>query len=132
MDKSFVANEEDQWQYQQALEDHVINPNQLIYVNKSQKDQNSSLHCRLWSKNDQPSFCPSYLISIDGKQCLLLAACDLDGFVTEAYETVLQSTGPNDTDLTHGTIDTVRCLICGSAKNLFRSSQDTIVGNIVP
>ena len=88
-DKSFVANEEDQRQYQQALEDHVINVNQLIYIDESEKDRNSSRRRLLWSKKGQTPYRPSYLISVDGKRYLLLAACDLDGFVTEACETVL-------------------------------------------
>ena len=41
-DKSFVANEEEQEKYQEALEELVICPNQLIYVDESQKDRNSS------------------------------------------------------------------------------------------
>ena len=35
IDKSFVENEEEQHKYQEAIEELVIRPNQLIYVNES-------------------------------------------------------------------------------------------------
>ena len=45
MDKLFVANQEEQEEYQKALEERIIWPNQLIYIDKLQKDRNSS-RCR--------------------------------------------------------------------------------------
>ena len=92
-DKSFVANQEEQEEYQKALEDRIIRPNQLIYIDESQKDRNSSRRRRSWSQIGQTPFCPAYLQSIHRRRYSLLAACDVDGFVIDACETVEQSTG---------------------------------------
>jgi len=105
-DKSFVTNEEEQQKYQKALEEPVIRPDPLIYVDESQKDSNFSRRRRLWSKQGLIPFRPVYLPSADVKQYSLLAACDMDGSLVEPCETVLQSMGKNDTDMSRGTIDT--------------------------
>ena len=104
-DKSFVANEEEQQEYQKALEERILRPNQLLYIDESQKDRNSSRRRRSWSRRGLTPFRPAYLQSAHGTRYSLLAACDVDGFIVEACETVEQSTGQNDKDLTRGTID---------------------------
>ena len=104
-DKSFVVNEEEQQEYQKALEERILRPNQLIYIDESQKDRNSSRRRRSWSKRGQSPFRPAYLQSAHGRRYSLIAACDIDGFVLEACETVDQSTGQNDNDPTRGTVD---------------------------
>ena len=98
-DKSFVANQEEQEEYQKALEERIIRPNQLIYIDESQKDRNSSRRRRAWSKLGQTPFRPAYLQSAHGRRYSLLAACDADGFVIKACETVEQATGQNNKDL---------------------------------
>ena len=59
----------------------------------------------MWCKRGQTPFRPSYLQSAHGRRYSLLAACDINGFALEACETVEQSTGQNDKDLSRGTID---------------------------
>ena len=41
-DRSYAADEEERSEFLQALADRVINPNQLIFLDESQKDRNSS------------------------------------------------------------------------------------------
>ena len=49
-DRSYAADEEERSEFLQALADRVINPNQLIFLDESQKDRNSSRRRRCWSK----------------------------------------------------------------------------------
>ena len=46
-----------------------------------------------------------YLQSAHGRQYLLIAVCNVDGFVLEACKTVEQSMGQNDKDPIQGTVD---------------------------
>ena len=52
-DRSYAADKEERSEFLQALADRVINPNQLIFLDESQKDRNSSRRRRCWSKKDK-------------------------------------------------------------------------------
>ena len=104
-DRSYSSSEEEQREYQAALAARLINPDQLIFIDESQKDRNSSRRRRSWSRRGQTPFRPAYLARLHGKRYTLLAACDVHGFVIEACETVELSHGSTDNDPSHGTVD---------------------------
>ena len=80
-DKSFVTNEKEQKEYQKAFEERIIWPNQLLYIDESQKDCNSLQRRWLWCRRGQIPFRLAYLQSAHGRRYSLLAACDINGFV---------------------------------------------------
>jgi len=107
-DRSYAADKEERLEFLQALADRVINPNQLIFLDESQKDRNSSRRRRCWSKKGESPFREAYLASSHSKRYTFLGACDVDGFVIEACTTVEQSHGSDDTNPTRGTISSDR------------------------
>jgi DDE superfamily endonuclease len=107
-DRSYDADEEERNEYQQAINTMVAYPEMLVYLDESQKDRNSSRRRRMWSKRGQSPFRTAYFDGSHRKRYTLLAACDIDGFIFEACETVEQSRGVEDGDMTRGTIDTER------------------------
>jgi len=77
----------------------------LVFVDESAKDRNSSRRRRSWSKRGQTPFRDAYLASASGPRYTLIAACDLDGFILEACQTVEREHGAADRDPTRGTVD---------------------------
>ena len=104
-DRAYQASEEERGKYLSCLEEILLDPNQLIYIDESNKDVKSSCRRRMWSRRGQSPFRNAYFAGTHANRYTLIAACDLDGFVLEACETVEQQRNSSDTDETRGTID---------------------------
>ena len=106
-----VASQKDydeQEEFLEAVRSRLVNPNQLVFVDESQKDKNAARSRRCWSKRGLTPMRKVYFEGDRGKRYTMIAACDLDGFIYESCEIIFQATSSNDADPTHGTIDTGR------------------------
>ena len=110
-DRALLRSEEEQQKYKAALEKWVHKPDQLIYIDETQKDRNSSWRRRYWSLRGQTPFRNAYFAGTHAKRYTLLAACDLNGFVLGACETVQREHGDTDNDPTRGTVDRERFIM---------------------
>ena len=109
-DKTYHADKELQRQHEEELLLYCTHPNQLVYLDESQKDRNSSRRRRYWYMRGQSPFRDAYFEGTRGKRYTLLAACDWNGFLSNVCETVLQKSSSKDKDTSHGTIDGARIL----------------------
>jgi len=107
---TIIASQKDaaeQAEFLEAVRSRLTNPNQLVFVDESQKDKNAARRRRSWSKRGLTPFRTVYFEGSHGFRYTLIAACDVNGFIYEACEPIYQS-GSNDTDPTHGTVDQAR------------------------
>lgn len=107
-DKANQASLQDQQEYLRCIEEILLYPEMLVFLDETQKDRNSSRRRRMWSLKGQSPFRDSYFAESHSKRYTLLAAADLNGFILEACETVEHQRNTNDTDPTRGTIDADR------------------------
>jgi transposase len=91
--------------YQECIDRIVLDPSQLVFLDETQKDRNSSRRRRSWFRRGRNPFRDAYFAGSHGKRYTLVAACDINGFIIEACETILREEGPNDTDETRGTVN---------------------------
>lgn len=91
--------------YFRDLEYWMHDPSQLIFVDESAKDRNSSRRRRSWSRRGLTPFRKAYFAGSHFKRYTLIAACDINGFVLEACETVLREHGAADNNPSRGTVD---------------------------
>ena len=83
-DRSFAKDEEERNEFLEALENRrVINPNQLVFVDESQKDRNSTRRRRSWARRGLTPFCQSYLAKSDGKRYGTI--CSLQQISMDSY-----------------------------------------------
>ena len=102
------ATQQEREQVQEYLDELGLllgDTSQLVFVDESAKDRNSSRRRRSWSKKGQTPFQPAYLAQSSSNRYTLIAACDVNGFIVEACETVLRERGAADRDPTRGTVD---------------------------
>ena len=104
-DRTYDADEQKQKEYLEVLEEHCLHPSELVFIDESQKDRNSSRRRRHWFIRGLSPFCDAYFAGHKAKRYTLLAACDWNGFIWEACETVQQKSSSSDKDASHGTID---------------------------
>jgi hypothetical protein len=76
-----------------------------VFIDESSKGRNASRRRRHWSVRGKTPFLDTLFTGSHGKTYTLLAACDLDGFISEACEVVERESGSEDNDPTRGTID---------------------------
>jgi transposase len=107
-----VATDRASQQEQQQIDDYfadlsalVAKPDMLIFIDESAKDRNSSRRRRSWSRRGQTPFRHAYFAGTNAKRYTLLAACDINGFVIEACDTVEREHGSADNNPTRGTVD---------------------------
>ena len=91
----------------QALKDRIIHPRQLILMDESQKDRNSSRRRRSWSKKGISPSRHAYFNG-DGMRYTFLAVSDIDGFIVDGCSTIEQAHGAEDSNTTRGTVDQER------------------------
>lgn len=104
-DRSTRRQQEDIDAFFDDLNRMVSDPSMLVFVDESAKDRNSSRRRRSWSRRGQTPFRQSYIATRDANRYTLIAACDINGFVVDACDTVLRERGDNDPDPTRGTVD---------------------------
>ena len=106
-DKSYSADCEERQEFTQALKDRIIHPRQLILMDESQKDRNSSRRRRSWSKKGISPSRHAYFDG-DGMRYTFLAVADIDGFIIDGCSTIEQAHGAEDSNTTRGTVDQER------------------------
>lgn len=102
------ANQQDQAEvaaYFNSIDEFMVQPEQLVFVDESQKDRNSSRRRRSWARRGIPPFRNGYLAEHHRKRYTFIGACDINGFIIEACDTVERESGANDNDPTHGTVN---------------------------
>ena len=109
-EKAYQIDEEEQTEYCIKLLRHCMHPSELVFVNKSQKDRNSSQRGIIWYTRGLSPFKKAIFSENESIWYTLLAACDWNGFIWDVYETVRQKSSSGDTDSSHGTIDEDRFL----------------------
>ena len=107
-DKSYSADLEERKQFIQALKDRLIDPCQLLFMDESQKDRNSSRRRRSWSKKGISPSRDAYFDGSHGKRYTFLAVSDIDGFIPDGCATIEQAHGALDSNTTRGTVDQQR------------------------
>jgi len=83
----------------------VSNLEQLVFVDETAKDRNSSRRRRHWSRFNQTPFRPAHLEHRHNLRHTMIEACGINGFILEACETVERERSANDPDPTQGTVD---------------------------
>ena len=106
-DKSYSADCEERQEFTQALKERIIHPRQLILMDESQKDRNSSRRRRSWSKKGISPSRHAYFDG-DGMRYTFLAVADIDGFIIDGCSTIEQAHGAEDSNTTRGTVDQER------------------------
>ena len=109
-EKAYQIDEEERTEFCMKLLRHCMHPSELVFVDESQKDRNSSRRRRIWYKRGLSPFRKAIFSGNKGVRYTLLAACDWNGFIWEACETVRQKSSSGDADPTRGTIDGDRFL----------------------
>ena len=104
-DRSTNREQEQIEGYFADLEAHLAHLDQLVFVDETAKDRNSSRRRRSWSKRGITPFRPSYLAPQHAIRYTMIGACDINGFILEACDTVEREHGANDPDPTRGTVD---------------------------
>ena len=107
-ERAYKEDDEERQRFLQRLRDVILHPDQLVFVDESHKDRNSSRRRRMWWKRGSSPWRNAYFAGSHSKRYSLIAACDINGFIVEACETVEHSRGQGDDDPTRGTIDTER------------------------
>jgi transposase len=110
-DRALQRNDEERERYKDGLHAFVHDPAQLIFLDETQKDRNSSRRRRYWSPRGQSPFRDAYFEGSHGKRYTLMAACDINGFVMEACDIVERETSAEDNDPTRGTVNRERFLL---------------------
>jgi hypothetical protein len=103
--KAFVRiasqrNEADRELYKHVPRGFVNHPNQVVFVDKTAKDRNSSRHGRAWGRRGQKT--RHFRQFGDAVLYTCIAACDIHGFFLHACDIVLREATENST----GTVDT--------------------------
>ena len=115
-EKTCHADKELQQQHVEELLLYCTHPNQLVYLDESQKDGDSNWRSQYWYIRRQSTFRDAYSKGTKGKQDTLLATCDQNGFLSDVCETVLQKYASKDKDTFRGTIDGAQFLEWGRTK----------------
>lgn len=95
-----------------ALLRSVSDPSRLIFIDECSVGKNAGRRRRGWGKKG--TCVPRYELfrgenkSAEYNNYSLLAAVDMDGFITDACQRVFAKTSKNDKDPTHGTVDRER------------------------
>ena len=89
-EKALEQDNEERLLYQIALEAAVDHPEQLVYIDESQKGRNAARRNRWWSKRGRtPQRSTRFDFEVK-RQYTLIAACDVNGFIHEACDIVLR------------------------------------------
>ena len=104
-DRAMQQEEEERERCYDALNDLVIHPNQLVFVDESAKDRNSSRRRRSWARRGHTLFRDEYFATYNSKHYTLIAACNVNGFIIDASETVEHEANANDNDPSRGTVE---------------------------
>jgi hypothetical protein len=111
-------DEEERREYQQFLNEFVVTPRQLVYLDETAKGRNASRLRRSWFKRGRQPFRDTYFEDHNSKRYTMIAACDINGFIIKTCEIIERERGVNDRDETRGTVRSG--FACGSRKNLYR------------
>jgi hypothetical protein len=109
-EKALEQDEFERLDYQLALEAAVESPDQLVFIDESQKGRNASRRLRWWSPRGRSPVRTEAFDYEPKKRYTLLAACDVNGFIEEACDIVLRgnSTQEEMANPTIGTVGTER------------------------
>lgn len=96
---------EEQDRFKLRLAENVSNPRQYIVLDEVHKSANEALRGRGWSLRGQRLEMEAFFDRGFSKRYTLIAAADIDGFVSEACDLVEREHGRDDNDPTRGTVD---------------------------
>jgi hypothetical protein len=121
--KAAQQDQEEVDAYFDTLNEFMVHPEQLVFVDESQKDRNSSRRRRSWASKGFPPF-TGYLAEHHCKRYTFIGACDINGFIIEACDTVERESGSSDNDPTHGTVNGI-VSSCGWRNACYQSLETT-------
>jgi transposase len=107
VDKAKQRDEEERREYQKCLEEIVVRPEQLIYIDETAVGSNASRRRRIWFRRGRTPFRTAYFMG-HLRRYTMIAACDVKGFILGSCETVEREQGINDRNESRGTIDRER------------------------
>ena len=107
-DRASQRDEEEREDYLYAIGNLCAHPSQLVYIDETQKDRNSSRRRRQWSRRGVTPFRDAYFVGSHGRRYTMLAAADWNGFIVEACEMIEQRRSNQDENPERGTVDRER------------------------
>ena len=107
-DRASQQDEEEREDYLRAIGNLCAHPSQLVYIDETQKDRNSSRRRRQWSRRCVTPFRDAYFVGSHSRRYTMLAAGDWNGFIVEACEIIEQRRSNQDEDPERGTVDRER------------------------
>mmetsp|Transcript_40444 Transcript_40444/g.45125 ORF Transcript_40444/g.45125 Transcript_40444/m.45125 type:complete len:252 (-) Transcript_40444:203-958(-) len=97
-DRASQQDEEEREDYLRDIGNMCAHPSQLVYIDETQKDRNSSRRHRQWSHRSVTPFRDAYFAGSHGRRYTMLAAGDWNGFIVEACEIIEQRRSNQDED----------------------------------
>mmetsp|Transcript_21620 Transcript_21620/g.24256 ORF Transcript_21620/g.24256 Transcript_21620/m.24256 type:complete len:211 (+) Transcript_21620:53-685(+) len=107
-DRASQQDEEEREDYLRNIGNLCAHPSQLVYIDESQKDRNSSRRRRQWFRRSVTPFHYAFFDRLHGRRYTMLAAGDWNGFIVEACEIIQQRRSNQEEDPERGTIERVR------------------------
>jgi DDE superfamily endonuclease len=102
-------NERSRYRYKAALSAVLVRPEMVVFIDESHKDKNAARRRRWWSRRGLTPVRRSTFSGNRATRYTFLAACDINGFILSACDTVRRgNTREEEADPTMGTIDSGR------------------------
>ena len=105
--RALQIDQDEQARYHAKLNLYLHHPEMMICLDETARNNGSGRRRRMWSKEGMTPVVESFF-GTHGVRYSMLAAGDINGFVTETCEVVESKRGRNDSDPTRGTINRAR------------------------
>ena len=100
-------DQDEQARYHAKLNLYLHNPEMMICLDETARNKGSGRRQRMWSREGITPVVESFF-GTHGKRYTMLAAGDINGFVTETCEVIEKKRSRNDSDPTRGNVNRAR------------------------